>query len=244
MRYLDCKHSNLSLQKFTECVIRDGWTGGCEDLLYASLDVARQHNLNAQNFHWFEVEKQRWHVKEQARRRFQNERVRRSMDMQTSDALLLDFKQLLKKKYGNFFRAWRCALSHDDAMTLHKPQFLKACTMIDWAGDARLLWRALDRDDSGSITIDEFDPHGAQIFASFQRFILRRFGTVLAAFRAIDMDGTKTLKQDEFVEAMRTFGFEDAAHAKLIFHGLDKDRSERLCCRSSWRSLTMRRPQS
>lgn len=156
------------------------------------------------------------------------ERSKRTKMLEDGNLRLADFKHFLRRKYGSLVRACRCLLSPDDSMVLHKPQFLKACAKIGWQEDAKLIWQVLDNDDSGEATLDELDPQSAEVFASFRTFALKRFGSMSAAFRALDTDGTKTVSLDEFVKAMEAFGFDRPSKSKLIFQGLDKDGMDRL----------------
>jgi len=227
---LGCQDADARLApaQFAAAVARDGWAGGCEELLFASLDIRRQGALCARSFRWFDAEKQRLLVKVRAQRQAALERDRRSQHLQAARSGLEEFKQLLRRRYGSLLRAWRCLLSPDDSTVLQRPQFFRACVKVGRQDDARLLWHALDSDESGEVTLDELDPHGAEVLASFRVFVLKRFGGVEAAFRAIDKDGTKTVCLDEFVEAMKAFGFDRPSRSKLIFHGLDKNGMDRL----------------
>lgn len=40
-------------------------------------------------------------------------------------------------------------------MCLQKVELFKACRQLNWKGDVRALWRALDFDNSGSTTLEE-----------------------------------------------------------------------------------------
>lgn len=136
------------------------------------------------------------------------------------------FKAFLKKKFGNLVRAWRSVLSSHDHMTLPKAQFLKACSKLGYAKEAKDLWKALDKDDSGFASIDELDPKNAEILAYFKNWVTKRFGGVKEAFKAIDDDNTKFITAAEFEKAMKQFKFNRPV--KLLFGNLDKDANGKL----------------
>ncbi|CAK0862918.1 unnamed protein product [Prorocentrum cordatum] len=46
-------------------------------------------------------------------------------------------------------------LDKDESMTVQKHELFKACRQLDYHGDVRSLWHALDFDDSGVATLDE-----------------------------------------------------------------------------------------
>jgi len=204
---------------FTEGARKLGWEDGCEDVLYHSLDDEDHGCIAAVNIEWLETEKKKQKRKEQARARAQSERARRTAERKAIANVQKDFKKFLKKKYGHFVRAWRRALSGDGSMLLQKTDLFKACARMGWPGDVRLLWRALDPDDSGAISIEELDVKSAETIALFHRFVDQHFGTTSVAFRAFDRSNTKKLRQGEFLSALKSYGFTEPT--KSLFQALD-----------------------
>ncbi|CAJ1426941.1 unnamed protein product [Effrenium voratum] len=90
--------------------------------------------------------------------------------MQEAQLALRSFKTFLKKQFGNLLRAWRKALDLDGSMTLQRSELFKAVKALNWKGNCRALWKALDHDASGITTIEELDPYSAQVLAQFREW--------------------------------------------------------------------------
>eukprot|EP00927_Polykrikos_kofoidii_P012175 TRINITY_DN15237_c0_g1_i1.p1 TRINITY_DN15237_c0_g1~~TRINITY_DN15237_c0_g1_i1.p1 ORF type:complete len:767 (+),score=120.86 TRINITY_DN15237_c0_g1_i1:158-2302(+) len=210
----------LDVAMFTEGLQHNGWDGSFEAILFSAIDIEQKLYIDAAGLKWLEVEKRRQRRKEQAKKRALLERPKHSKpNWAHYDAVLEEFKTYLKRRYGNFIRAWRNVLSPDGAMTLQRVDLFKAVAAIGWPGDVRTLWHAFDRDDSGYAAVEELDPKNAQLMAHFRAFIMERFGSSSAAFRAFDKFNRKKLRQQEFVAALKSFGF--ALPGKPIFTALD-----------------------
>eukprot|EP00931_Biecheleriopsis_adriatica_P056836 TRINITY_DN33708_c0_g1_i1.p1 TRINITY_DN33708_c0_g1~~TRINITY_DN33708_c0_g1_i1.p1 ORF type:complete len:918 (+),score=195.75 TRINITY_DN33708_c0_g1_i1:80-2833(+) len=137
-----------------------------------------------------------------------------------------NFKKFLRRKCGNLIRAWRTVLTVNDNMVLSKTQFLKAAATLGFATEAKQLWKALDKDDSGSASIDELDPTSTEILASFKVWIDKKFGGARGAFEVMDVDSGMSIKQDEFENALKRFEF--TRPCKLLFQWLDKHGTKKL----------------
>merc|ERR1712150_30665 len=64
-------------------------------------------------------------------------------------------------------------------------------------------WRCLDVDVSGTITLREWDPVGAQLLGSFKGWAEAHFGSVELAFKAIDKDGSGSITLSDLKQACR-----------------------------------------
>merc|ERR1712216_3796 len=111
-------------------------------------------------------------------------------------------------------------------MVLQKHELFKACANMGWEGDVRLLWRAFDRDDSGYISIEELDAKSAEVIAHFHKFVREKFGSATDAFRGLDKFNQKKLRQAEFINSVKSFGF--AHNAKSLFQALDSEGNGRI----------------
>mmetsp|Transcript_133735 Transcript_133735/g.285971 ORF Transcript_133735/g.285971 Transcript_133735/m.285971 type:complete len:821 (-) Transcript_133735:25-2487(-) len=217
----DSKVLKIAKADFEQSIINEGWDGEqSTGFLFDSLDTSDRGYLIEENLSWLNIEISRQRKKDQAKARALTV-FKKKIDTVAEAAMLADFKQFLRKKYGGFLRAWRQVLAVNDSMVLQKPQFLKAFAKLGFKGDAKNLWRTFDRDDSGSVSIDELDPQGAELLAHFKRFIDEKWGGAVGAFKALDKDGSKSVKQQEFVDAMKGYGFRYPT--KQLFHGLDRD---------------------
>eukprot|EP00929_Paragymnodinium_shiwhaense_P033236 TRINITY_DN18290_c0_g1_i1.p1 TRINITY_DN18290_c0_g1~~TRINITY_DN18290_c0_g1_i1.p1 ORF type:complete len:866 (+),score=183.07 TRINITY_DN18290_c0_g1_i1:166-2763(+) len=203
---------------------RAGWPSGHEDLLFDALDRNQTGVLELENWGWLDIELQRQDqkalAKEEARKYAVHLNQRKYQQGQMATEILQDFKRFLKRKYGSYVRAWRAGLSPNGSTQLQKVQFFKACNKIGWTSDVRILWYALDKDESGSISMDELDLPSAQMLVAFQIFVEDAFGSSDAAFRAIDKYKSKKVRQHEFEEALRHYGYKGPL--KDLFFGFDK----------------------
>jgi Ca2+-binding EF-hand superfamily protein len=133
-------------------------------------------------------------------------------------------KELLIEKYGNFIQAWRRALDTDSSNRVSWSEFQEACSRVNFKGSVAGAWRALDRDLSGWISLNEVDPHSHELLTSFKHWSEKRFGSVEAAFRALDQDKSKTLTFSELKLAIKTLGWD--GNARELFDGLDTKQAE------------------
>eukprot|EP00440_Ansanella_granifera_P005518 gb/GFBE01005995.1/.p1 GENE.gb/GFBE01005995.1/~~gb/GFBE01005995.1/.p1 ORF type:complete len:755 (+),score=188.70 gb/GFBE01005995.1/:1-2265(+) len=211
---------SITQESFTDGLRNLGWTNMYEHILFSALNTNDKAAINEDDLKWLEMEQRRQKRKELAKKKALMEMKRSTNgNWKVAEAVLEDFKQFLKKKYGNYVKAWLSALSADGSMVLQRNVLFKACANIGWHGDVRLLFKAFDKDDSGYISIEELDAHAAEILARFREFIESQFGNATAAFHALDRFNQKKLKQPEFLSALKSFGFQHPA--KVIFQGLD-----------------------
>jgi len=133
----------------------------------------------------------------------------------------VDFKEHLRKRYGNgnLVRAWRVALS--ETMILPKTRFLKACVGMGYAQKAKELWKVLDKDESGFASIDELDPKSAKVLAHFKNSLDQRFSSIALAFDFLDVDGTRKIRRSQFEAALRRLEFPFPERASELFECLD-----------------------
>jgi len=209
----------LSLPQFVTGIQALGWEGHHEQLLFSSLDSSNSGLLDETCLRWLEIEKKRAWRKAQAKFACSLEAKKREKAWQVAEESLINFKRFLKGRFGHYVRAWRRGLSPDGSMVLLKPDLFKACTNLGWEGDMRLLYKAFDRDDSGTICIEELDAKSAELIARFKAFIDTKFGSSKAAFQGLDRHNAKSINLTQLTNALNYYGFE--CNVKLLFHGLD-----------------------
>jgi hypothetical protein len=148
--------------------------------------------------------------------------LRQSM-MQKGLSALEEFTRFAEHKFGNTVRAW-FAIDPEGKMTIGEKQFGRACDEIGFRGNVVALWRYLDSDQSGHITILELDAPAAITLAEFKHVIQEKFqGSALTAFCHMDDNRSDRLFKDEFVRSMRQLGFKSSSAAKL-FSMFDRQR--------------------
>jgi hypothetical protein len=148
--------------------------------------------------------------------------------MQKGLQALDEFNRFAAHKFGNTVRAW-FMLDPDGKMSIGEKQFARACDEIGFHGNVPALWRYLDSDQSGLITILELDSSAAISLAELKMVIQERFhGSALECFRCMDDNGSDRLFKDEFVRSMKTFGFKGHVASRL-FNMFDKHRLGSIC---------------
>lgn len=186
-----------------------GWEGGEEELIWALMDLSGDGGLAMKDLKWLEIETRRGQAKEMARKKAEKLSEQRAKSKVLCNKALCDFKAMLRKQYGPLFRAWRRVLDTDGSMTLQRPELFKVCRELNWDGNMRWLWKALDHDGSGATTFEELDPFGARELAEFKRWAGGVWGPRFSApmFREVDRRNRWKLSYAEFAEACDARGF-------------------------------------
>merc|ERR1719240_848063 len=86
-------------------------------------------------------------------------------DMCGSD--LKGFLKLLRHRYGTTVAAWALGLDRIGAGRISWTMFCKGCRAIGFVGNFKKVWKALDVDGSGVITLDELDKPAAEALRHF-----------------------------------------------------------------------------
>mmetsp|Transcript_124509 Transcript_124509/g.265419 ORF Transcript_124509/g.265419 Transcript_124509/m.265419 type:complete len:734 (-) Transcript_124509:9-2210(-) len=206
--------------QFCEGIRRKGWTGGHEEDLFACLAISDSGFLMESDLKWFGIEVQRMRHMQQARHRGMNIKAAGQRDQDNELALLCEFKHFLKQKYGSYVRAWRNHMCVSDSMVLYRAQLTKACAEMGWFKNTPVLWRALDKDDSGHVTIDELDERSAITLAKFGNFVRAKFGNTSQAYRAMAPPSGVKFTRQVFVKGLEAHGFNEPGKI-MLFHGLD-----------------------
>merc|ERR1712032_1051779 len=115
-------------------------------------------------------------------------------------------------------------------MRVNWDEFVHACGIMQRSNPDRVpqseeelsrVWRAMDTDCSGWISLREFDRETFDAVAKFKRWAQRTHGRCVRAISHMDKNGSGTVTVWEFHEALKEEGLSRAA-AELVFHGLDK----------------------
>ncbi|CAE7031577.1 unnamed protein product [Symbiodinium natans] len=221
----------LTRDEFCTGIRKCGWNYSVADLnwVYDALEDKGDHLLRASNLGWLATELTRRQKKQEAKiksKKWQALRIRQEASPQDKHRHFKTFKAFLRKKHGNLIRGWRQALSQTDSMVLSRLHFMKAAARLGFAKESRDLWKSLDKDDSGSASIDELDPRSAEGLAHFKVWVSSQFGGVREAFNAMDSDHTRFITHAEFTAALQRFGFQRPT--KQLFSHLDKDGNSKI----------------
>ncbi|CAE7160201.1 unnamed protein product, partial [Symbiodinium pilosum] len=135
----------------------------------------------------------------------------RRKDMLTSvedaAAYTEDFKVCCRRKYSNLARCWRLLL---DTGGLGRVSFVPFCRAARSMGFTHIstLWKQLDTNNSGFITLESWDPTSYKSLMLFRRICLREFGGLREAFKfGLDRTGSGTCTKKEFRQFLQEFEF-------------------------------------
>eukprot|EP00811_Abedinium_folium_P034307 NODE_719_length_2808_cov_12.554644.p1 GENE.NODE_719_length_2808_cov_12.554644~~NODE_719_length_2808_cov_12.554644.p1 ORF type:complete len:771 (-),score=198.34 NODE_719_length_2808_cov_12.554644:339-2651(-) len=198
-----------------------GWDNGMESELFHALDMQGDCVIRARDLHWIEGQCRRHQKKEAARRRARHLSAIKTQGRMACQSALHKFKCMLRARFSSLFRAWRACLDLDNSMTVQKAEVYKVVRNLNWKGDVRALWRAMDYDGSGVITLEEFDPPSAQLLAHLKEWAEINFGPKpsRAMFAALDVHRARKLRYNEFCNECQARGF--CKGAKLLATWLD-----------------------
>eukprot|EP00928_Gymnodinium_smaydae_P017173 TRINITY_DN16560_c0_g3_i1.p1 TRINITY_DN16560_c0_g3~~TRINITY_DN16560_c0_g3_i1.p1 ORF type:complete len:935 (-),score=163.35 TRINITY_DN16560_c0_g3_i1:12-2621(-) len=131
-----------------------------------------------------------------------------------------ELKEAIIAKYGTSIKAWKHQFDPDHSNMCSWNEFVMASKHIQFHGNVAGAWLALDSDLSGSITFNEFDPDSFGALMQFKMWADQEFGSVRAAFKAIDKNHSGELDWREFRAATRLNGFDGDSWA--LFKNLDQ----------------------
>ncbi|CAE7293917.1 unnamed protein product [Symbiodinium natans] len=127
--------------------------------------------------------------------------------VQDAAAYTEDFKVCCRRKYSNLARCWRLLL---DTPGLGRVSFVPFCRAARSMGFTHIstLWKQLDSNSSGFITLESWDPRAYKNLMQFRTICLREFGGLREAFKfGLDRSGSGTCTKKEFRQFLQEFDF-------------------------------------
>jgi len=210
----------LDLEAFSAGIKANGWHGGMEDALFNSIITdSDSRSIGVSDLAFLTEDWKRHRRKAVAKAKTQQKGARRLSDRAAVAATLQDFRRHLLVKFGNIIRAWRRCIDLDQSMTVSKVEISRACQDMGWQGHQRILWKALDKSESGVVTLEELDSRSAEQLAQLRSWFFEKFGGIRAAFNALDKNNQHRLKRVEFLNGISEAGFN--FNKKGLFEGLD-----------------------
>lgn len=132
------------------------------------------------------------------------------------------FKTLLLKSYKNYIRAWRQGLDRDHNGHLDYDEFKLAVKDIGFAGNVRELWRQLDDNGNGVVSLWELDMPTAQLLKEFNDCAEASFGSWQITWNEVmDVRGDDRVKIADFRFGCQKMGYRGDISA--LFDLLDVD---------------------
>eukprot|EP00929_Paragymnodinium_shiwhaense_P039274 TRINITY_DN20655_c0_g1_i1.p1 TRINITY_DN20655_c0_g1~~TRINITY_DN20655_c0_g1_i1.p1 ORF type:complete len:740 (+),score=201.62 TRINITY_DN20655_c0_g1_i1:144-2363(+) len=199
----------LTSEDFTIGLQAFGWDFGFEEVLFVSLDVENESCVSVRGLKWLDIEVRRFQQKEAAKKKAKWANEQKAQKKKACQIAMVEFKAFIKRQYGSLFRAWRKVLDPNGSMSVQRPELFKACRSINWKGDVRALWKALDHDGGGVTYLEELDPSCAQLLAQFHEWTVGLFGPKPSAklWHAFDRQRRMKLSYSQFAFECEQRGF-------------------------------------
>lgn len=223
-------------REFCDSLIGFGWQQGEELLLWDAFCSDGQGLavpcIYFKNLRWVDREVKIFKMKQAAKKKAEKMTGVKQRIIQEAQLALKSFKAFMKKQFGNSFRAWRQALDLDGSMNLQRAELFKAVKALNWKGNCRALWKALDHDFSGITTIEEFDPDTAQVIAHFREWavsMVENSRKPSDIFELVDRHNRKKLSHAQFQQELEHHGY--TKKTKQLIHMLDWQDKKYICDR-------------
>jgi len=144
------------------------------------------------------------------------------------DAALSRFRSELLRREGTYAAAWRRLLDCAGHGSVSFADFCDACRRMNYTGNIKDAWHALDADGSGKVTLCEFHWGTAEALSRFVASLQSSFGSLESAAKQLS-GGGRRIRKEEFRSLMEEYQILSASEADNIFR--------MICCNS-----TMARP--
>lgn len=214
----DLQQTVVGKQTFCEVLQRLGWDGGEATEIFDCLDCMDEGCITIANLNWLAVDKKKQLRKEKILQEALQKKIYQAKEQQEIAKQMKSFRAFLKKRFSSMLRACRM-LDTDGSMFIQKHELFQAAREWCWQGDVRLLWKGLDKDNSGITSYQEIESEAAEQLAKFKQQCTDKFGSAVEAFQALDVLKLGKLKAPQFIEGCQVHGFTKVN--KALFLGLD-----------------------
>eukprot|EP00928_Gymnodinium_smaydae_P078622 TRINITY_DN62735_c0_g1_i1.p1 TRINITY_DN62735_c0_g1~~TRINITY_DN62735_c0_g1_i1.p1 ORF type:complete len:1541 (+),score=406.02 TRINITY_DN62735_c0_g1_i1:121-4743(+) len=144
-------------------------------------------------------------------------KAEREANMAAGDAATL--RRMLTRKYGTLALAWKNKLDLDCHGRLSWVTFCEAMRRVGYMGDLKAVFKELDPQELGYVTLGSFDKEVDDALNSFRQQLADRYGDLITAWRtALDVQRVGRLEEHFFVERFKELGL--VGDPKLIFLNL------------------------
>lgn len=131
---------------------------------------------------------------------------------------------MLRNRYANLIVAWRRVFDRSNKNHVTYKDFSHACMSFQ-VKNAPGIWRALDTDLLGYISLKDIDNKSAQVLLNFKNWAEETFGTIQFAFRVFDSTHNNSVSLPVFKRVLSDFGYQ--GDARILFQSLKPDTSGR-----------------
>jgi len=141
-------------------------------------------------------------------------------NLQKGFQALMMFLAFAARRYGNMVRTW-FLLDPEANMKIGKRQFERKVLEMGWHGNIPALWKYVDVDGDGIITLLELHPPSALELARFKVLIKERFGDdSKEMFKYLDDNRSRRVSKGAFVQRLKLLSYD--GKATKLFDLLDR----------------------
>lgn len=137
----------------------------------------------------------------------------------------LEVVSKLLKKHAPSGYALSSWLEHFDCnhdMVISFEEFMEGMTRLEYHGSAQNLFKRIDIDGSGELTLDEIDPDASKLWIRFRFWSVQQFESPGHMIRGLSTSGSGHIVLEDFKEALDKFGW-DGGCEEVIFSCICND---------------------
>eukprot|EP00439_Symbiodinium_sp_Y106_P021163 s596_g2.t1 len=117
-------------------------------------------------------------------------------------------------------RAWRKAFDAEGDGRINEFQFVRLCRQVKFLGDPYLVFRFLDDDASGELTLEEVHKEQNDLWAAFVDFCAENFAGSLDMIQKLNGAGERRVSAKHFQEGLHRYGW-TGGYELLLFDAVD-----------------------
>eukprot|EP00929_Paragymnodinium_shiwhaense_P000990 TRINITY_DN101202_c0_g1_i1.p1 TRINITY_DN101202_c0_g1~~TRINITY_DN101202_c0_g1_i1.p1 ORF type:complete len:1299 (-),score=417.75 TRINITY_DN101202_c0_g1_i1:63-3959(-) len=116
-------------------------------------------------------------------------------------------KTLCITRYGSLPTAWKNVFDEKHMGFVTFADFCKAATTLRFEGDRRAVWKYIDHEKTGRITLKDFDPHTGEMLESFRKMILEKYNSYVRFWQVLDPDDNGSAQEEDLDHACVQLGW-------------------------------------
>jgi len=139
--------------------------------------------------------------------------------------ILPQFHSWCGAKFGSLVQCWRCLDVHNH-MRIGQGQFLRGLLDLGYSGDARELFKELNRDQTGTLLFYHFAPEAALAIGELLHWARTQFGSLGDVGISRLLDKRAHITRAQFLQFCKKKGFQNEVALHVAYDLMDKDGTE------------------